>query len=203
MAAVGTLKSSLKSLIGKKAVDDINDWRNFLRTTKSADRTPLLEEIIPAFARDCRTILWVGCRRYTASYPARLVAGGGTCWTMDIDPAVKKFGSRDHHRTGDLTAVDRLFPDVRFDAVLCNGVFGYGVDVPEQQRVAAAAMASILQAGGVLLLGWNTDKIEDPGRTGVLAPWFRAAPALGLVQHWTCQGTSHIYDLYIKQENLG
>jgi SAM-dependent methyltransferase len=59
-------------------------------------------------------------------------------------------------------AIDKLIASSSFDTLLCNGVFGFGVDTREAQLTALKAIARILKPGGRLLLGWNTDSVEDP-----------------------------------------
>lgn len=191
-------KAGLRKLIGPQTIAAIDEWRNFYVTRRAPDRIPLLGQILPAFAKTGGRILWVGCRRYTASYPARLECEGAECWTLDIDPQAARFGRTGRHIVGDLRDAGALFDGKRFDAVLCNGVFGYGVDTREAQAAASRAMAAILEPGGLVLIGWNTDKIEDPHGSGVMDPSLEVTSALGLPERRRCAGTSHIYDLYSK-----
>lgn len=177
--------------------------RRAARVRQSPDRKLLAETYIPALARETRLILWVGCQAYTATDYTALEADGAVVWTMDIDPAAARWGHPQRHRTGDLTQAAGLFADQRFDAIVCNGVLGYGVNSPDQQRQALAAMAAIMTPGGRLLLGWNTDKIQSPVDQGLTAEWFTPAPFAGLPSHVPCPGT-HVYDsLGRRSENLG
>ncbi|WP_235559315.1 class I SAM-dependent methyltransferase [Brevundimonas sp. Leaf168] len=79
-----------------------------------------------------------------------------------MDPTAARWGREGRHRTGDVCEADRLFSDLTFDAVVCNGVLGYGVDSPDQQQRALKALAAILRPGGRLLLGWNTTRSPIP-----------------------------------------
>ncbi len=185
-----------RGVAGDRLIDAVNERRNTWRTLRARDRQPLVDSILPAFAARGGNILWVGCRRYTQDYPARLEAGGGVCWTTDIDPSAEAFGAPGRHRTGDLCQAPFLFDDVAFDVILCNGVFGYGVDSPQMQRSAVAAMAEICNPGALLLLGWNTDKIDDPVASGATAPAFSPCAAMGLSQRLAVPGTTHVYDLF-------
>lgn len=158
------------------------------------DRKLMAEVWIPAFAAEGGRILWVGCRKYTqADYPA-LEASGAQVWTTDIDPEAAPYGHGERHRTGDVCEIDRVFPDMIFDAILCNGVLGYGVDAVEQQGRALEAMAAILKPGGRLLLGWNTDKIEDPLAANILAPWFEPVEFAGQSSRVRFDSVTHVYD---------
>lgn len=84
------------------------------------DRKLLAEAYLPAFAADGGTILWVGCRAYTADDYAVLERGGATVWTTDIDPEAARWGRQPRHRTGDVCEADGLFADIMFDAIICN-----------------------------------------------------------------------------------
>ena len=173
----------------------MRERRTSRRTQRSPDRRLLLETILPAVAAEGARVLWVGCRRYTSDYPAILEASGGVCWTSDIAEDAAAFGRNGRHRTGDLQEVDRLFADQRFGAVLCNGVFGYGVDDEAAQRKAMVAMSAVLQPAGTLLLGWNTDKIDDPLRPSIIGDLFEPAARWGLPTRTAVPGTTHVYDL--------
>lgn len=162
------------------------------------DRRLLAEAYLPAFATEGGTILWVGCRAYTADDYAVLESGGGTVWTTDIDADAASWGQPGRHRTGDICEADSLFSDMTFDAIVCNGVLGYGADSLDQQREALAAMAAILRPGGRLLLGWNTDKIEDPIAAGLTRPWFSATPFAGQPERVGFDTVTHIYDSLLR-----
>lgn len=163
------------------------------------DRRHMTEAYIPALAVEAGRILWVGCRKYTLDDYAALETGGGEVWTTDIDPSAERWGRAGRHRTGDICEADRLFADVVFDTVVCNGVLGYGVDSPDQQRRALAALAAILRPGGRLLLGWNTDKIEDPASAGLLAVDFEPAPLGGQPSRVDFDAVTHVYDSLVRK----
>jgi SAM-dependent methyltransferase len=160
----------------------------------------LAEAYLPAFAAEGGVILWVGCRAYTADDYGVLEAGGARVWTTDIDPDAARWGQPDRHRTGDVCEADRLFQDVTFDAIICNGVLGYGADSVEQQAQALDAMARILKPGGRLLLGWNTDKIQDPVEAGLTRPWFAPAPFAGQAERVRFAEVTHVYDSLVRTE---
>jgi SAM-dependent methyltransferase len=166
------------------------------KIVRSPDRIVLVDAYLPAFARAGGRILWVGCQAYTADYPARLEAGGGEVWTLEFDPAAAVWGREGRHRTGDLKAVETIFADKTFDAILCNGVLGFGVDTPADQRLALSAMANILNPGGRLLLGWNTDRILDPVSEGIVAHPFIPTTLEGLPQRMTFPTVTHVFDLF-------
>lgn len=161
------------------------------------DRKLLAETYLPAFAREGGVILWVGCRKYTAADYAVLEREGATVWTTDIDPDAACWGRQSRHRTGDICEADTLFDDMSFDAVICNGVLGYGVDSVEQQQRALAAMSAILRPNGRLLLGWNTDKIADPIEAGLTSLLFMPVEFAG-PSRVRFRDVTHVYDNLVR-----
>ncbi len=170
------------------------------RVARSPDRKLMLEDYLPAFAAGGGRILWVGCKLYTADYPALLETQGAEVWTTDIDARVEGYGRAGRHRTGDISEADTLFADLAFDAVLCNGILGFGVDRPEDQRMTLRALWKITAPGGRLLLGWNTDRIADP--LGLAAPEFAPEPLGDLPARVEVPGVTHVYDLLIRREGV-
>ena|GEM_PF-112728 len=170
-----------------------------LRIRQLPDRRLLIDDYIPALAAAGGRILWIGCRAYNAEdYPA-LEAFGAEVWTSDIDPGAARWGRAGRHRTGDVCRIDEVFPDLRFETVICNGVLGYGVDLPDQQGAALHAMAAILRPGGRLLLGWNTDKISDPVAGGLTASLFRPEGLAGHPPRVCFESVTHTYDSLVRE----
>ncbi|CAN5166049.1 hypothetical protein BH09PSE1_BH09PSE1_09100 [soil metagenome] len=163
------------------------------------DRQLLAQTYLPAFAAEAGTILWVGCRAYTAGDYAVLEQDGAMIWTMDIDPAAARWGRAPRHRTGDICRVNALFRDVTFDAIVCNGVLGYGADSVEQQTEALASMAAILRPGGRLLLGWNTDKIDDPVAVGLTEAAYESVAFAGQPARVRFDDVTHVYDSFVRR----
>lgn len=180
-----TLLSRLtRRLLGRERIDGIRAL---------PDRRLLIETYVPAVAQAGGRILWVGCRAYTRDdYPA-LARHGAEVWTTDIDPKAARWGQRGRHRTGDICTIDQVFADRTFDAVVCNGVLGFGADSPDMQDQALAAMARILRPGGLLLLGWNTDKIDDP-LTVPSAAAYAPTPFAGQPSRVRFNAVTHVYD---------
>jgi SAM-dependent methyltransferase len=175
-------------------------------TSRSPDRALLAKIIIPTLAQtrvlSCGAdALWIGCRRYTVRYYRLIEARGARCWTLDIDPSVRRWGRTGRHIVGDMLELDRLFPDMRFDVVLCNGVFGWGVDTPSEQKKAYAALASITKPGGLLLLGWNTDRISDPSEANS-ASFFEPSCLPGFGTRKMVKGCTHVYDVLRRRSEM-
>ena len=195
---MGARKALLRLLFGEARARELNAARTTRRTMKLPDRVALREVYIPAFAAEGGRILWVGCRDYTPNCYPPLEAGGGEVWTTDIDPDAAAWGQPGRHVTGDVADADALFPETRFDAVLCNGVFGWGVDTEAQQAKAARALSAVMRPGGRLLLGWNTDRMGDPIAHGVMAPHFTPAPFAGRPARVAIARSTHVYDSFIR-----
>lgn len=85
-----------------------------------------------------------------------------------------------------------------FDADLCNGVLGHGVDTPAQQTRALDGIAAILRPGGRLLLGWNTGRIDDPVAAGLTSVAFRPEPYADHPSRVTFGWVDHVYDLLVR-----
>ncbi|WP_295190123.1 bifunctional 2-polyprenyl-6-hydroxyphenol methylase/3-demethylubiquinol 3-O-methyltransferase UbiG [uncultured Brevundimonas sp.] len=193
---LGTL---VRGLIFGKDADRRRRSAKAARVRALPDRRVMADSYVPALAADGGRILWVGCREYTLDDYALLETQGGEVWTTDIDPAAARWGREGRHRTGDVCEADRLFPDLTFDAVVCNGVLGYGVDSPDQQQRALKALAAILRPGGRLLLGWNTDKIADPVAAGLTDADFQAAPLGDQPTRVQFDAVTHVYDSLIRR----
>ncbi|CAN5225308.1 hypothetical protein BH09PSE2_BH09PSE2_03870 [soil metagenome] len=185
-------------VLGAKGEAEMRERRTSRRTRGSPDRVILTTEILPIFAKRGGRILWVGCRRYTDDYPALLEAHGAECWTTDIDPEAAPFGRPGRHRTGDLTQIDAFFSGQRFDTILCNGVIGHGVDAPEAQRGAMQAMAALMNSGGLLLVGWNTDKMTAADLAAAASGLFTPTALPAVPAHREVPGTTHVYDLFAR-----
>lgn len=159
------MESVVRPIVKRAVPSPIRIWMRDVLNARRVRRNPvrivLETEILPAYARLGGRILWVGCRRYTKKYGSLLSLYGGECWTTDIEMGHAKWGEPGRHFTWDLTEIDRLIARGTFDSVLCNGVFGFGLNNREAQLAALEAMGNILKPGGRLLLGWNVERVED------------------------------------------
>ena len=140
------------------------------------DRTVLRDCIFPEIAKRGGNILFVGVRAYTADYPAMLESGGGTCWTLDIDPAAAPCGAAGRHATGCIGALADLFPGVLFSSIVMTGVFGFGVNRFSHQREVIEQCADALVDGGILVLGWNGGRVHPSLLEEAAAHWFDYRP---------------------------
>jgi SAM-dependent methyltransferase len=98
-------------------------------------------------------VLFVGCDWYTADYPT-LMRPDAEFWTIDLDPNVARYGTS-RHICDDLANIGNYVEAATFDAILCNGVLGWGLDDRESAERAFAACYEALRPGGQLVLGWD------------------------------------------------
>jgi SAM-dependent methyltransferase len=104
------------------------------------------------------------------------------------------------HFTWDLLLIDRLIAAESFDILLCNGVFGFGVDARQSQLVALQAMARILKPGGRLLLGWNTDRVEDPTTFDFVQSAFIGDDLVARGARYSVPEAGYVYDFLRRKE---
>ncbi|HEU5276927.1 MAG TPA: class I SAM-dependent methyltransferase [Xanthobacteraceae bacterium] len=174
------------------------------RISRYPDRPILLDRVFPAL-RQARAlakntkVLWIGCRPYTTLYYGLIEQNGAECWTIDIDPGAQPFGRSGRHIIGDMLKLEQLFPANHFDAVLCNGVLGWGVDAPADQVRAYAALGAVTKPGGWILIGWNTDRMSDPLTFGLADPRLEHAALPGFPARCIVEGCTHVYDTYRRR----
>lgn len=206
-ARLATAAGSLSPLIRL-----CTDWRFAVRVARyllrlpvamdTEDRRVLEQVIFPYFASltDVRRVLFVGCDWYTRHYePAFFPAR--TFWTIDPAERARKFAGR-QHIVDALETLPRHFAADYFDLIICNGVYGFGLDTLAQCEQAFAACHSRLRSGGYLLVGWD----DIPARTPVpLAEvsslrCFRqfTFPPLEAWRYRTDTSYRHTYDFYQK-----
>src|SRR5512134_3675667 len=94
---------------------------------RSADRRILETVILPWFAQapDFRRVLFAGCAWYTRRYAELFPVDGYR--TIDPDPVQRVFGAANHLTAGLQDIADHVGKG-SLDLVVCNGVFGWGLD---------------------------------------------------------------------------
>ena len=139
-------------------------------------RRVLEEQLLPALANrdDLQRLLFVGCSSKTRRYPS--LFAGREFWTIDIDPSVAKFGSR-RHVVGSFADVRSHFEPDSLDAVICIGVYGWGLDDPAQIGASIDGTADCLRPGGLFVIGWNDIEghREEPEAAGATDRFERVA----------------------------
>lgn len=125
------------------------------------DRVHMRDVILPILSTyPGANILNVGCRRYSVGINLQLRAAGKTVSTIDIDPSAARWGT-ERHVVGDATCLEAYFEQGIFDVVIFNGIFGFGIDDGDQIDRALIGLSLVLKPGGILVLGWNLDRITD------------------------------------------
>ena len=165
------------------------------------DRRVLEQVILPHFSIDngFSRILFVGCDWYTRRYE-QLFARQEFC-TLDVDPEKARYGAR-RHVTGCVTRVDCLFGRGHFDAIVCNGVFGWGLNERNDVEKAFWGFRRVMRPHGVFVLGWNDTPERSPIRLDdcLSLRAFRRYefPGLGGSRFLTSTPHRHTYDFYLR-----
>lgn len=150
-----------------------------------------------------RAVLFVGCAGYTAWYPAMFRLRPGLRFaTVDPDPSAAIYGSPGDHRVERFQSLlGEPGEHDRYDVVFLNGVFGYGVDVEADQRLALDTAHAVLRRGGRMVIGFGETEI-DPSRTLELvdATRFVAAqvPGLEVARPATAGRSEPSFACYVK-----
>jgi SAM-dependent methyltransferase len=176
-------------------------WRESRFMSHRPDRELLVGRILPGLSKPGITMLWVGCQPYTQPYLKIIERRGAMCWTLEIDPAARCWGHPQRHIVGDLQSVGTLYRPDQFDVALVNGIFGYGVDTLPGQEEAIKGLARILKPGGILMLGWNTDRSSDPMQLPAVKQFFIRSRQPGFEQRITFPEITHVYDFLVRDNS--
>jgi hypothetical protein len=99
-----------------------------------------------------------------------------------------------------LEELGRHFPRERFDLIVCNGVFGYGLNELSQCEEAFRQCHSRLRVNGYLVMGWDDTPERTPVPMGTiqsLCAFDRFEfPPLGVSRYTTNTAYRHTYDFY-------
>jgi SAM-dependent methyltransferase len=168
----------------------------------TTDRMVLEQAIFPHYARDpqIRRMLFVGCGTYTAHYQRRFFPTQDF-WTIEPDPGAARHGAQ-QHVVAPLEALEQHFPENHFDLVICNGVFGWGLDGHEQCEAAFSQVHSRLKSDGHFLFGWDDVPRRTPVPLETLVSLTRFQPyrfpPLGASRYVTDTPYRHTYAFYRK-----
>jgi len=168
--------------------------------TQLPDRKYLENQILPALRDGAfRKIVFVGTEIFTRDYGQHFIGTTTEYWTTDSDPHAAIYGEPNRHITCDVRELDRHFPAGSLDVVLLNGVFGFGVnDRPDMERTIIA-IHNVLKPDGILMIGWNPGRIEDPTALKGLRDLFQHESSLALPNRIELQsfgGNQHVYDFH-------
>jgi len=167
---------------------------------KYEDRNVLESIIFPYLISQFnpKKILDIGREDYQQFYNEFF--SGRELWTIDIDPKMKEFGSK-NHIVDSAVNIKNHFQSNYFDCILMNGVFGWGLNDQDDIQKTFNGIYDILKPGGIFIFGWNN--IED--LTPVPLKKIKALnkfkplnfkPLKG--KSFKCLNGEHTYNFYIK-----
>ena len=168
---------------------------------KSADRAILEQTIFPYFIqrRDVSEILFIGCHWYTKAY--NKLFEGKNYRTLDIDPNQAKYGAK-NHIIDSIENIHMHFEPGALDVIICNGVFGWGLNARAHVDKAFQGCYDCLREDGILLVGWNDVPEHKPFPLAECQSLTRFSPfvfpALSTSRYLTGSSERHIYDFYVK-----
>lgn len=188
----------------------LGTFKMFLRTTIMGEEMPIVSEdryileqkIIPYFINlsEFTRILFVGCDVYTKHYEKWFRQK--EYWTIEVKPLKKIYGAK-RHIVGSISDLKLYFPDNYLDLIICNGVFGWGLNEREEVEKTFAGCFDCLRQGGVLIVGWNDlperkpFPLEECKSLGKFQPYI--FPPLSTSQYDLSQETyKHVYNFYLK-----
>jgi SAM-dependent methyltransferase len=158
-------QSSLAKRIVNRSIFELKllfgvDWFN-----GSEDRRVLERIIIPYFLdeSDFCNILFVGCHWYTKGYNRWFEQKKKNYLTIEIDPSHRRYGAKQHIVDG-LQNIAKHCKPGSLDLIICNGVFGWGLDDRRDIETAFEGCFDSLRDGGALVIGWDDVEQHRPFR---------------------------------------
>jgi SAM-dependent methyltransferase len=90
-----------------------------------------------------------------------------------------------------------------FDAIVINGVFGWGIDSPADTELAMAETTRALAPGGIMVIGYNDTPDNHPSFVDVASPGLLAfapyaMPKLGHCYAVPGDAGAHTYSFFRK-----
>jgi hypothetical protein len=199
------------SSVAEQLKDVLRQGRGIVRDSKRAfgipshlrndDRRVLEQTIFPYFVDrpEFPTVLFVGTAWYTEPY--NHIFREKNYSTIEIDPSQAQYGAS-RHIVDSLEYVDRHFAPRSLNLIICNGVFGWGLDQRSTVEKAFGHCYELLRSGGILIVGWNDLPehrpflLEDCDALKLFQPW--DFPPLGTAQYQTPSKNRHTFNFYIR-----
>lgn len=164
-------KDFVRNLLPEGVTETLRGVRHHVRTVRmsgldlrleSPNRRVLEDAILPALAADprYRRVLFVGCQWYTKIYGA--LFAHREYWTIEVDPAMAKFGSQGRHIVDSYLNLSRHAEPGSFDLIIINGVLGWGIDGPADTEIALYETLRALNPGGMMVIGYNDTPQNRP-----------------------------------------
>lgn len=143
-------------------------------------------------------VLFVGCAWYTQHYP--WLFRSREFWTMEFDPALARYGGT-RHIVDTCENVADHFPAGHLDAVIWNGVYGFGLDDRAGLERTIRGFRRVLRRHGLLLFGWNNVPETDPlgiDRLALFDGFEPAASPFGTARYEVPSRNRHTYDFLTR-----
>jgi SAM-dependent methyltransferase len=168
----------------------------------TTDRRVLEQTIFPHFMSNqtIRDVLFVGCDLYTAHYEREYFSRANYT-TIEPNPGRARYGAR-NHLVAPLEELAKYSGPNTFDLIICNGVYGWGLDTLQQCEAAFSQCYECLRVNGLMLLGWDDVERRVPVPLMQIAALQRFRkyrfPAFGSWRYVTDTPFRHTYDFYQK-----
>ena len=192
-----SLARSARQLLPKEVQRSLlsacGDNRPYAHLPGLASRQCLEAEILPWMRDRCRSILFVGTASYTWRYETLFPADRYT--TLDIAAGAAVWGAR-HHIAAPVQDLSHHRQPGFFDGVILNGVLGFGIDTEQQMRRTFEELHRALAPGGLLVVGWNTDRHQDPEALDVYGDRFARVAEARWAERRGFPPETHVYDIY-------
>ena len=155
-------------------------------------------DLLPWLRDHMSRVLFVGTASYTYHYERLFRDRPDQFTTLDFNAGSAVWGAS-NHIVAPVQEIGRHRPEGSFDCAVLNGVFGFGVDDADAMRATVKAIHEVLVPGGLLVIGWNTDRHADPNGLDVFEPWFAPAKDLPWSARVTFEPEIHINDFYARR----
>ena len=168
------------------------------------DRRVLEKQIFPYFVSlpQCTKILFVGCAWYTKGYST--IFNTKDYQTLENVPTEGKYGAK-KHVTDSLENITDHFDEGQLDLIICNGVFGWGLNEKPRIEKAFKGCFKCLREGGIFILGWNDipDRrpfpVEECHSLKLFQPF--VFPPLSTAQYATLTSNKHTYSFLSREKS--
>jgi len=165
------------------------------------DRRLLEDVVLPFYASlpEVERVLFVGTDWFTRHYDS--LFPGKEFWTIDPSPWKRQFGTP-RHVADTLQNLGAHFSPGYFQLIVCNGVFGWGLNGREDCEQAFLQCFERLSPGGHLLFGWNDLPAYRPFPPSEIASLRRfrpfVLPPLAAEHCIAGPDNRHLFEFYFK-----
>lgn len=171
------------------------------------ERYILEQKIIPYFAAQKKPlkVLFVGCGSYTKHYQRWFKQH--EYWTIDLNPLKRIYGAK-NHITDSMSNLNLYFQPNELDLIICNGVFGWGLNEKQDVEDAFAGCFECLNEDGVLIIGWDDIPENKPfpletcQSINKFKPYLFPPLATSLYTNLSDEADQHKYNFYTKPASV-